>query len=193
MGAEYMQTKPKIIVFAGPNGFGKSTITDNCNISGKYINADIIQKQKQVSTMEAALYAEKLRNDCLENREDFTFETVLSTTRNLDLLQRAKEQGYFIRGFYVLTCSVEINVLRVHSRVMSGGHDVPEDKIRQRYTRALQLLPQFISVCDICSVYDNSLDEPCRIYKKYHGDLFQENKVWTKQSIRELVKGNYIQ
>ncbi|MCH5194369.1 MAG: zeta toxin family protein [Oscillospiraceae bacterium] len=187
-----MPIKPKIVVFAGPNGSGKSTITDNCNISGKYINADIIQQQNNYTTYDAAVYAESLREACLSGGEDFTFETVLSTTRNLELLKRAKDQGYFIRGFYVLTCSVEINVLRVHSRVKNGGHDVPEDKIRKRYTKALQLLPQFIDVCDICSVYDNSLDIPCRIYKKYHGDIYQANEVWTEQSIKKLVNGTYI-
>lgn len=186
-----MQIKPKIVVFAGPNGSGKSTITDNCNICGKYINADVIRSQNNITEYDAAVYAEKLRESCLENHEDFTFETVLSTERNLNLLKRAKIDGYFIRGFYVLTCSAEINVLRVQSRVQSGGHDVPEDKIRSRYKKALGLLPEFIDVCDVCSVYDNSLEVPCRIYKKYHGEIYNENEVWSIKSILDLIKGKY--
>ena len=186
MGEKYMQ--PKIIVFAGPNGSGKSTITGNATICGKYINADDIQKENNLTVAEAALEAERLRELELHRKKYFTFETVLSTDRNLKLLKRAKEQGYFIRGFYVLTCSADINVMRVASRKAIGGHDVPENKIRERYVRCLKLLPQFVNVCDVCSIYDNSLDEPFRIYKKYHGDIIQSNDVWSSESIIKLIR-----
>lgn len=43
--------------------------------------------------MEAAVKAEELRERMIVDRKDFTFETVLSTDRNLLLLQRAKEKG----------------------------------------------------------------------------------------------------
>lgn len=59
------------------------------------------------------------------NHEDFIFETVLSTDRNLNLLKKAKKQGYFIRCIYVLTKDPEINIIRVRSRTDDGGHDVP--------------------------------------------------------------------
>ena len=48
-------------------------------------------------------------------------------------MDRAKEKGYFVRCYYVLTADPAINVLRVKSRVAAGGHDVPEDKIISRY------------------------------------------------------------
>lgn len=182
-----MQKRPKIVVFAGPNGSGKSTITGNSTICGEYINADNIQKAKKISVMDAALEAEALREKALLNRKDFTFETVLSTERNLNLLQRAKEAGYFVRGYYVLTCSVDINIMRVKARVAIGGHDVPEDKIRERYKRALKILPKFINICDVCSVYDNSLDIPFKIYKKYHGNHIQPNNIWTYTDIINLL------
>ncbi|MCM1286617.1 MAG: hypothetical protein NC227_10725, partial [Bacteroides sp.] len=160
--------------------------------SGKYINADIIKKNTNISDMDAAKTAESMREYELEYSNDFTFETVLSTTRNLDLLCRAKEKGYFIRGYYVLTCSADINVARVKSRAAIGGHDVPENKIRERYQRALALIPKFIEVCDICSIYDNSLDKPFRIYKKHHGDIIQSNAVWSIDEIVQLLNGTYI-
>lgn len=182
-----MQEKPKIVIFAGPNGSGKSTITGSITICGEYINADVIQKNKGISVMEAALEAESLREKALLNRKDFTFETVLSTERNLNLLQRAKERGYFLRGYFVLTCSDDINVVRVKARAKIGGHDVPEDKIRERYKRSLKLLPKFVNICDVCSVYDNSLSEPFKIYKKYHGDVICSNPVWTVTDIIKLI------
>jgi len=36
----------------------------------------------------------------LDNFEDFTFETVLSTDRNINLLKKAKEKGFFIRFMF---------------------------------------------------------------------------------------------
>lgn len=55
---------------------------------------------------------------------------------------------YKVRCVYILTCDENINVARVKPRFASGGHDVPEDKIRVRYHRTLALLPRLISVCD---------------------------------------------
>lgn len=102
-----------------------------------YINADEIKKNLKCTDLEAAQLAERQREDHVNQMEEFCFETVLSTERNLKLLERAKEKGYFIRCYYVLTADPMINVLRVRSRVESGGHDVPEEKIILRYDRAL--------------------------------------------------------
>lgn len=88
---------PEVMVFAGPNGSGKSTITRMAKTVGIYINADDIKRSSLCSDMEAAVKAEELREKALSNKIDFTFETVLSTDRNLNLLKRAKENGYFIR------------------------------------------------------------------------------------------------
>jgi len=85
--------KPEIIVFAGPNGSGKSTITALAKVIPPYINADDIKRTNFCSDLEAAKMAEKLRNDCVNKGKSFTFETVLSTRRNLDLLIKAKENG----------------------------------------------------------------------------------------------------
>ena len=117
-----------------------------------YINADEIKKSLKCSDLEAAQIAEKQRESHLENLEEFCFETVLSTDRNLRLLKRAKEKGYFIRCFYMITCNSKINVLRVRTRVEKGGHDVPEEKIISRYDRALRLIKELIEVCDICHI-----------------------------------------
>ena len=108
--------KPEVIVFAGPNGSGKSTITKMAKTVGVYINADDIKRSSLCSDLEAAQKAEELREQAINEKRDFTFETVLSTDRNLNLLRRAKENGYFIRCIYVLTASPDINVARVKIR-----------------------------------------------------------------------------
>lgn len=79
-----MQKKPEIIVFAGPNGSGKSTITKLAKIIEPYINADDIKKANLCSDLEAAQKATELREKFVNEKKGFTFETVLSTSRNLD-------------------------------------------------------------------------------------------------------------
>ena len=181
---------PEVIVFAGPNGSGKSTLTRMVRIAGAYINADDIKRTTLCSDLEAAVKAEKLREQMLEQNRDFTFETVLSTDRNLRLLQRAKELGYFVRGIYVLTSNVDINIARVNVREASGGHGVPEEKIRTRYGRALGLIPELVEICDVLHIYDNTVS-PFRIFKK-RKDVFYlwENEYWNAEDIRKLTAVN---
>ena len=91
--------KPEIIVFAGPNGSGKSTITTMAKIIEPYINADNIKASIQCSDLEAAKRATALRENQVLHMKSFTFETVLSTTRNLKLLEKAKENGFLFDAF----------------------------------------------------------------------------------------------
>lgn len=181
--------KPEITVFAGPNGSGKSTITAvSPHVTPPYINADDIMRATLCSNLDAALKAEELRHECIENGDSFSFETVLSTPRNLDLLRDAKERGYFIRGFFVLTASADLNVFRVEARFQSGGHHVPEDKIRSRYVKSLANIPSFIELCDVCHIYDNTGQEPKRIFKKKKNEvMFWTTQHWTKSRISQLV------
>ena len=177
---------PEVIVFAGPNGSGKSTITRMARIGGEYINADDIKRTTLCTDLEAAIKAEELRERMIVDRKDFTFETVLSTNRNLLLLQRAKEKGYFIRGIYVLTCNADINVARVNAREALGGHGVPEEKIRSRYDKALALIPKFVEICDILHIYDNT-QEPFRIFKKRKDVYYRwNNQYWSNDDIKKL-------
>ena len=157
---------------------------------GVYINADDIKSTTLCSDMDAALKAEELRENFVHAKKDFTFETVLSTDRNLKLLIKAKNQGYFIRGIYVLTSTADINVARVNARKALGGHGVPEDKIRSRYEKALKLIPQLVEVCDILHIYDNT-EDPFRIFKKRKDVFFKwSNEFWSDEDIVKLTGVN---
>ena len=186
MSANNLPRLPEVMVFAGPNGSGKSTITRMAKTVGEYINADDIKRTTLCSDMEAAVKAEELREQMLFQKKDFTFETVLSTDRNLKLLQKAKDQGYFVRGIYVLTADADINVARVNARKALGGHGVPEDKIRSRYEKTLNMIPRLVEVCDILHIYDNS-EDPFRIFKKRKDVYYRwSNEFWDNESIEKL-------
>ena len=191
MEGEFMSKKnrlPEIIVFAGPNGSGKTTITRMARTIGVYINADDIKKSSLCSDLEAAVKAEELREEMFEKGKDFTFETVLSTDRNLKLLKKAKEKGYFLRCIYVLTSNPEINKTRIDIRESMGGHTVPEEKIKSRYYNALDLVPELVEICDIVHIYDNT-NVPFRIFKKRKDVYFHwENKYWNYSDIEKLTE-----
>ena len=179
--------QPKLLVFAGPNGSGKSNVSRAIPLIGTYVNADDLKAEHGLSDLEAAQQAEMLRNQLLSQRLDFSFETVLSTERNLFLMNRAKDAGYKSHCIYVLTTHPDINVSRVISRVATGGHDVPEEKIRARYFRALALIPKVNQLCDEFLLYDNTTT-PVLIYSK----IGISNKIfpsdfWSEDRIKDLL------
>jgi len=157
---------------------------------GIYINADDIKLHgENISDLEAAAEAEALREYCLEAREDFTFETVLSTNRNLDLIARAKQAGYFIDCYFILTEDPELNVFRVKSRVSNGGHDVPVDKIRSRYKNSLENIPALIALCDRIRIVDNTYDPFIIYFRDIDGcEIISENMFWSTKKIFALTK-----
>lgn len=185
-----LQRKPEIVVFAGPNGSGKSMLTEWLKPpTMDYINADEIKKNLKCSDLEAAQFAEQQRENHIKQMFEFCFETVLSTERNLKLLSRAREKGYFIRCYYILTADPMINILRVKSRVESGGHDVPKEKIITRYDKALALIKNLVKVCDICHIYDNSGSMPFRIFKKRKEQSFYDECAdWKFEDILALTE-----
>lgn len=120
--------KPMLLVLAGPNGSGKSTITQYFEKVGSYTNADDIVTATGISNEEAARIVDEKRYASIEAKEDFTFETVLSSKYKLDILEKAKAEGYFIKCIFVMTIDPLINVARVEARVASGGHNVERKK-----------------------------------------------------------------
>jgi predicted ABC-type ATPase len=181
-------SRPRILIIAGPNGSGKSTITKNIPICGTYVNADEIQRISLCTDLEAAQEAEQIRKLLLKANKDFTFETVLSTERNLELLRHAKKQGYEVQSVFVLTNDPCINVKRVKARVRAGGHDVPEEKIINRYEKSLNNLAQLVRIADRTFVIDNSTDKPhliCEVSNK-HVTIW-ETELWSKKAILRLL------
>jgi len=87
---------------------------------------------------------------------DYNFETTLGGHTIPRLLEQAADSGSAIRIWYVGLSSPELHIERVRARVQKGGHDIPEEKIRDRYNRSrlnlVRLLPQLSELV----VYDNS-------------------------------------
>ena len=180
--------KPIVMVFAGPNGSGKTTVARRYPTFGAYINADDLKAEYNLTDIEAAQQAEALRNTLVGKKADLSFETVLSTERNLLFLEKAKTLGYEVYCIYVLTCNETINIARVKARHAMGGHNVPKDKIKARYHRALALIPRLVSLCDKMLIYDNS-DTPTVIFhKEYSNSEILPSELWSEIALRKLLE-----
>lgn len=161
---------PLLIVIAGPNGSGKTTITSQVLQSewledAVYINPDNIAQEKfgdwnsPEAVMAAANYCEQWREDCLKHRKSLIFETVMSAQEKIDFIRRAKDAGYFIRIFFICTSNPTINASRIAHRVMEGGHDVPITKIISRYIKSIANCAEIAPNIDRLYVYDNSRNQ----------------------------------
>ena len=95
------------------------------------------------------------RAKLIELRRAFIAETVFSHSSKLELIDTAHAADYTV-VLHVLLIPEELAVQRIKHRVISGGHGVPEDKIRQRFQRLWALVVTAITRCDSATVYENS-------------------------------------
>ena len=178
--------RPVLIVIAGPNGSGKTTITSKILrhewLEGAvYVNPDQVAQDKYgdwnspEAVLQAAQYCEQQREACLKDGQSLIFETVLSSEGKVDFIRRAHEAGYFIRLFFVSTSHPSINSSRIAKRVMKGGHDVPITKIISRYQKSIVNCKRCAAMADRVYVYDNSIEdsEALLLFRMTDGQLFK--------------------
>lgn len=162
--------RPVLIVIAGPNGSGKTTVTSKILKhewleDSVYINPDQVAQERfgdwnsHEAVMQSAQYCAGWRERCLANRQSHIFETVFSANDKVGYLHRASEQGFFIRLFFVCTSSPTINASRIAKRVIEGGHDVPISKVVSRYQKSIANCAAALSIADRTYIYDNSIDD----------------------------------
>ena len=178
--------KPVLIVIAGPNGSGKTTVTEQIlrhewMEDAVYINPDIVAQERfgdwnsAEAVKQSIAYCEELREECLRERKSLIFETVLSRRDKVDFIRRAKEAGFFVRLFFVCTESPTINAMRIAKRVMQGGHDVPITKIISRYKLSVANCIDVAKIVDRCYLYDNSVEnnDARPLFRTVNGKVFR--------------------
>ncbi len=135
-----------------------STVVTQCGIDNILVEDDCIRviNVEKVDSYFAAFVATYIREYLLDSGVSFSFETVLSHPSKLNFMEEAHRKGYRVYLYYVSTQSADINIGRVHTRALEGGHDVPECKIRERYVRSLQNLYQAVKHSDRAYLFDNS-------------------------------------
>lgn len=162
-----MSRQPTIYVLAGVNGAGKSSVGENIfNDEGSTIfNPDTIAASLRalhpdISPALANGHAWQLGKSLLEQAiasgRDYRFETTLGGRTIPGLLEKASRGGHLLHVWFCGLASAELHLERVRRRVAHGGHDIPEEKIRERWTASRENLIRLLPFIHHLRVYDNS-------------------------------------
>ena len=160
------RSPPTIRVLAGVNGAGKSSVGGKAlrSMGGLYFNPDEyarrIHKEAKCSITEANALAWQLGKEQLEKAIDqgldYNFETTLGGNTIPALLARAAVAGFDVIVWLIGLSSPEQHIARVRARVAAGGHDIPEEKIRERWNGSRNNLIALLPVLAEVKVFDNS-------------------------------------
>ena len=187
---EYLDRRPIVVAIAGPNGAGKSTFFEaHLKSSGlRFLNADAVARELAVDAYEAARMMAALRTELVNQRESFIFETVFSDPvgDKLGFLKRAAQSGYAVVLCFVGIADANTSEERVSMRVSQGGHDVPTEKLIERFPRTLANLAAALRELPCVLVFDNGdLKRPFRQVAAYtNGQAVQLNEpipAWFKR------------
>ena len=163
-----------IYIIAGPNGAGKTTFvrrfisTDPNNIV-RFLNADLIAVGLSPFAPEReALQAGKLMlqqiDKLIYQGEGFCLETTLAGRVLARMIPQWQVKGFIVHLIFLSLSDVEIAINRVSTRVVQGGHFVPEDVIRRRFTAGLHNFHSvYKALVNDWVLYDNTKSLPSQI------------------------------
>ncbi len=159
----------RVIIIAGPNGAGKTTFAReflpneaHCPI---FVNADLIAAGLAPFAPEtAALQAGRLMLQEIERhfaaRDSFAFETTLSGRGYLKSIRRWQAAGYKVKLIFLRLDTAETAIGRVAQRVKQGGHYIPDDTVRRRFSSGLDHFKRlYAPLVDAWTLYDNTGSE----------------------------------
>jgi predicted ABC-type ATPase len=165
--SEILDQRPLIVAVAGPNGAGKTTFYHAFlePTQLRFVSADVLAEALRLEPYDAAELANAIRQQLFVERESFIFETVFSDPvgDKLGFLKRAAEEGYTVVLCFIGVSGPDVSEERVAMRVSQGGHDVPTQKLAERFPRTLPNLEAGIRELPNVWVFDNSdLSHPFR-------------------------------
>ena len=164
-----MRKTPTIAVLAGVNGAGKSSVAGGFleKEGDTFFNPDTVAQQIRklhpdipltLANAHAWQIGKSLLEQAISSGRDYRFETTLGGRTIAQLLERAAGSGHRVHIWFCGLASPELHLRRVRSRVAHGGHDIPEEKIRERWTGSRQNLIRLLPLIDHLRVHDNSAE-----------------------------------
>jgi predicted ABC-type ATPase len=161
------KARPFIFVLAGVNGAGKSSVGGALLAQHglTWFNPDTHARELvalmglpiQQANARAWQQGRERLEAALAQGQNFAFETTLGANTIPQLLAQAAATHDVVM-IYCGLASVEHHLQRVKARVAVGGHDIPADKIRERWTASrlnlIRLLPHLARL----QVFDNSAE-----------------------------------
>ena len=168
-----------VYIIAGPNGSGKTTfaklfLPDYVNCPN-FVNADLIAlglapfKPRAAAIKAGKLVLQQI-HEYSERGVDFAFETTLSGKSYKSLLIELKSKGYALHLFFLWLPGVELAMARIKERVQEGGHNVPAEDVRRRFSRGINnFFTLYEPLLDSWMLFDNSKAKPTLIAKRKNG------------------------
>ena len=164
-----------MFVLAGHNGAGKSTCYKTYlhsflgPLESDHMDPDAIEREIRAGWVGEAVddvdfsrmaqrEAHQRRMNHLFGGDSFSFETVASHPSKVEIILQARKLGYVVALMFVGIESAEKSQQRVTARVAAGGHDVPPEKIVDRYPRVLENMRDGIRAASLALIVDNSQD-----------------------------------
>jgi predicted ABC-type ATPase len=151
---------PIAVAIAGPNGAGKSTFFESHVAAAglRFVNADLLANEHGIDAYASASLADSIRRALVERGESFAFETVFSDPvgDKVAFLAETARRGYTVVLCYVGIAGSDQSIDRVAMRVLQGGHGVPIEKLRSRFSRTINNLRAAIVRLPHVLIYDNS-------------------------------------
>ena len=157
---------PNLYIIAGPNGAGKTTAAYNLLPEvlhcPNFVNADEIARglspfAPETVHLQAGRIMLQRIDELLPQKVDFAIETTLATRSYVHLVRRAQALGYKVHLIFFYLENEEQAIARVAQRVLNGGHGIPEEDIRRRFTRGIyNLINLYMPICDRVYVLNNN-------------------------------------
>jgi Uncharacterized protein conserved in bacteria len=157
---------PSLYIISGCNGSGKTTASYTLlpDLLGcrEFVNSDEFAKSFSpfnpgAASVTASRYMLMKINHLLDRHADFAVETTLATRSLVQIMMKARSEGYEATVIYFWLSSPELAIERVRARVAAGGHNIPDAVVRRRYVMGLQyLFNTYIPVADRWVLADNS-------------------------------------
>ena len=161
--------KPIFHLLAGPNGAGKSTLYRALVASGsissqlEFVNADLYEQSHlqniadlQKRSEAARDWADSRREALLMSKTSLVSETVFSHESKLALITQAQAMGFNVVLYVVSLDDPQRLLARVNQRVREGGHNVPAQRILDRYPRTMANLKKAVRLADLAFVYEGA-------------------------------------
>lgn len=163
----------RILILAGPNGAGKTTFAREFLVQEgscpAFLNADLIAAGlSPFDPGRAALRAGRLMLELIAEHvargEGFAFETTLSGRNFARAIEQWRLADYRVSLIFLSLPSADLAVQRVAQRVRQGGHAVPEEDVRRRFSRGWEHFETLYKpLVDRWALYDNAGDAPILI------------------------------
>jgi predicted ABC-type ATPase len=155
-----------LYIISGCNGAGKTTasysVLPDMLHCREFVNADEIARglspfQPDSVAIDAGRIMLSRIRDLIKQNIDFAFETTLASKTYVNFIREAQSRGYFVTLVFFWLNSPELAVERVRNRVVSGGHNIPENVIYRRYSAGIiNLSKLYLPICDYWLIIDNS-------------------------------------